>query len=108
MSPPIVAAAGLSPSLRKEGWKFLLGLYPASSTAAERRGLAAARAAEYETLKAQWSTITPKQVGTSERVGCTPHGLPNGGPHERQIRVSFNFALGFNVLILRFCVGLGC
>eukprot|EP00873_Tetraselmis_striata_P017495 jgi/Tetstr1/437759/TSEL_026413.t1 len=54
--------SGLSPSLRKEGWKFLLGLYPASSTAAERRGLAAARAAEYETLKAQWSTITPKQA----------------------------------------------
>eukprot|EP00193_Tetraselmis_chui_P017368 CAMPEP_0177782312 /NCGR_PEP_ID=MMETSP0491_2-20121128/18382_1 /TAXON_ID=63592 /ORGANISM="Tetraselmis chuii, Strain PLY429" /LENGTH=709 /DNA_ID=CAMNT_0019302567 /DNA_START=173 /DNA_END=2302 /DNA_ORIENTATION=+ len=54
--------SGLSPSLRKEGWKFLLGLYPASSTAVERSALAAARGEEYETLKRQWSTISKKQA----------------------------------------------
>jgi len=59
-----VFQSGLSPALRKEAWKFLLQLYPSSSTASERAGLASARSREYEVLKRQWSTISPKQAAS--------------------------------------------
>ena len=52
---------GLSPSVRREAWKFLLGCYPSDSTRREREALAAAKSREYEAYRAQWQSITPAQ-----------------------------------------------
>ena len=57
--------AGVEPSIRKEAWKFLLGMYPAGSTAAYRQALLQKRSAEYELVKAQWTSITDKQAARS-------------------------------------------
>jgi len=54
--------SGVSPALRKEAWKFLLQLYPANSTAAERAAMAVARSDEYEVYKKQWASISTKQA----------------------------------------------
>ena len=54
--------AGVEPSIRREAWKYLLGLYPAGSTSAYRAALAQKRAGEYERIKAQWSSIGDKQA----------------------------------------------
>ena len=47
---------------RPEVWKFLLGVYPADSTAEQRRALRQAKAAEYAQLKQQWQTISRPQA----------------------------------------------
>lgn len=54
--------AGVEPSIRKEAWKYLLGLYPAGSTAPHRACLARKRAREYDQIKAQWTSISDKQA----------------------------------------------
>ena len=54
--------SGVAPDIRKEVWKFLLGLYPASSTAAERAEILKQKRLHYARIKAQWSTITPEQA----------------------------------------------
>ncbi len=54
--------SGVAPDIRKEVWKFLLGLYPASSTAAERAEILKQKRLHYGRIKAQWTTITPEQA----------------------------------------------
>lgn len=54
--------AGVEPNIRKEAWKFLLGMYPKGSTSAYRSNLLAKRCEEYTHLKAQWTSITEKQA----------------------------------------------
>eukprot|EP00198_Chlamydomonas_reinhardtii_P003638 XP_001692974.1 RabGAP/TBC protein [Chlamydomonas reinhardtii] len=56
-----VAASGCEPSLRREVWKWLLGMYPRGSTAAQRAALTQKWAADYLGLRAQWQSRTPAQ-----------------------------------------------
>lgn len=48
--------------MRREAWKFALGLFPMDSTSAERGALLKARQRQYGQLKAQWSSILPQQA----------------------------------------------
>jgi hypothetical protein len=43
-------------------WKFVLGVYPIDSTAAERTALTRRLAVEYAAVRAQWECITPTQA----------------------------------------------
>lgn len=52
---------GLAPAVRREGWKYLLGCYPANSTRKERELLLAAKGKEYENYRRQWESITLEQ-----------------------------------------------
>ena len=52
---------GVDNSIRSEVWKFLLEYYPYNSTFSERGVLREQKAKEYEILKNQWKTISPKQ-----------------------------------------------
>ncbi|KAI8988873.1 GTPase activating protein Gyp7 [Pilobolus umbonatus] len=49
-----IFCGGLDPSIRKEAWLFLLGVYPWDSTAHERYAIEIDRKESYETLKNTW------------------------------------------------------
>lgn len=57
-----VFTSGVEPEVRREVWKFLLGLYPMDSTAAERAALMKQKQRHYGQLKAQWTSIMPEQA----------------------------------------------
>lgn len=52
---------GVENDIRNEVWKYLLGYYPHNSTYAEREILIQEKKKEYEALKVQWKSISPKQ-----------------------------------------------
>lgn len=52
---------GLAPSIRSEAWLFLLGVYPWTSTAAERREILKNKRDEYYRLKRQWWEDSERQ-----------------------------------------------
>lgn len=54
--------AGVEPSIRKEVWKLLLGMYPAGRTGAHRHAFLQQRRQEYDRIKAQWTSITDCQA----------------------------------------------
>lgn len=54
--------SGMDPSIRREAWKFLLGLYPLNSSEEERRDLMMRRRKEYQALRMQWESISPSQA----------------------------------------------
>ena len=54
--------SGIAMEIRKEVWKFLLGLYPMSSTAAERADILKQKRLQYGRVKAQWTSISPEQA----------------------------------------------
>ena len=73
-----VFCSGVEPEVRREAWKFLLGLYPMDSTAGERAALLRTKQRQYGQLKAQWSSILPQQAA---RCGAAPlpgHSLQGG------------------------------
>ena len=53
--------SGIAPAVRREAWKFLLGIYSAKESSRERQTRMTDMRAEYEKLKAQWTTITGPQ-----------------------------------------------
>jgi hypothetical protein len=57
-----VFTSGVEPEVRREVWKFLLGLYPMDSTAADRTVLLKLKRRQYGQLKAQWTSIMPQQA----------------------------------------------
>nr|XP_023026580.1 TBC1 domain family member 15 [Leptinotarsa decemlineata] len=57
----LIFRGGITPSLRKEVWKFLLEYYPWSSTEAERQKLVVAKSNEYYIMKLQWKRMTKVQ-----------------------------------------------
>ena len=57
-----IFGGGVEPGIRREAWKYLLGMYPPISTAAYRQTLFRKRVAEYEQIQAQWTSITEKQA----------------------------------------------
>lgn len=48
--------------VRREAWKFLLGLYPADMSAAARAAAMEARRSEYDALQQQWTSISDRQA----------------------------------------------
>ncbi|KAM4650686.1 TBC1 domain family member 17 isoform 1-T1 [Discoglossus pictus] len=56
-----IFAGGLSPGLRKEAWKFLLGYYPWNCTAEERKIYVRKKTDEYFRMKLQWKSVTEDQ-----------------------------------------------
>eukprot|EP00759_Apiculatamorpha_spiralis_P018336 PhF_6_TR24782/c0_g1_i1/m.34052/K20168/TBC1D15; TBC1 domain family member 15 len=57
-----VYAGGMHPSLRKEVWPFLLGMYAWNSTFQEREKLRKEHHQRYLDLKAQWTSIREDQA----------------------------------------------
>uniref|UniRef100_A0A8C8VJ44 TBC1 domain family member 15 n=1 Tax=Pelusios castaneus TaxID=367368 RepID=A0A8C8VJ44_9SAUR len=56
-----IFAGGLSPPLRKEAWKFLLGYYSWESSSEENRTQARCRTDEYFRMKLQWKSVSEEQ-----------------------------------------------
>lgn len=54
--------SGVEAELRREAWKFLLGLHKPDSSAAERRDLVRDRKQSYDVLRRQWTSITEQQA----------------------------------------------
>lgn len=54
--------SGIEPELRREAWKFLLGVYPAGSTALQRKRLMDKNRERYVVLKQQWESINKDQA----------------------------------------------
>uniref|UniRef100_A0A7N6BZ62 Rab-GAP TBC domain-containing protein n=1 Tax=Anabas testudineus TaxID=64144 RepID=A0A7N6BZ62_ANATE len=53
----LVFRGGITPSLRKEVWKFLLGFYPWNSTEKERENILRVKTDEYFRMKLQWKSV---------------------------------------------------
>ncbi|XP_067408259.1 TBC1 domain family member 17 isoform X2 [Emydura macquarii macquarii] len=56
-----IFAGGLSPPLRKEAWKFLLGYYSWESSSEENRARAHCKTDEYFRMKLQWKSVSEDQ-----------------------------------------------
>uniref|UniRef100_A0AAQ5Z3Q0 Rab-GAP TBC domain-containing protein n=1 Tax=Amphiprion ocellaris TaxID=80972 RepID=A0AAQ5Z3Q0_AMPOC len=54
----LVFRGGITPSLRKEIWKFLLGFYPWNSTTKEREDILRVKTDEYFRMKVQWKSVS--------------------------------------------------
>ncbi|KAF3699813.1 TBC1 domain family member 17 [Channa argus] len=52
---------GITPSFRKDVWKFLLGFYPWNSTTKEREDLLRVKTDEYFRMKVQWKSVSEEQ-----------------------------------------------
>lgn len=59
---------GLSHSVRKEAWKFLLGYFPWDSTAEERKSLQRNKTDEYFRMKLQWKSVSEEQERRNSRL----------------------------------------
>lgn len=57
----LIFRGGVSPSIRKEVWKFLLDFYPWTSSSADRQKLVQIKNDEYYVMKLQWKTFTKVQ-----------------------------------------------
>ncbi|XP_031718027.1 TBC1 domain family member 17 isoform X2 [Anarrhichthys ocellatus] len=57
----LVFRGGVTPSLRKEVWKFLLGFYPWNSTVKEREDILRFKTDEYFRMKVQWKSVSEEQ-----------------------------------------------
>uniref|UniRef100_A0AAY4DK61 Rab-GAP TBC domain-containing protein n=1 Tax=Denticeps clupeoides TaxID=299321 RepID=A0AAY4DK61_9TELE len=54
----LIFRGGITPSLRKEAWKFLLGFYPWNSTTKEREDIVRVKTDEYFRMKVQWKSVS--------------------------------------------------
>ena len=68
---------GVDSSIRPEVWKFLLGLYPWSTSGDERKAIRRSKRDEYVRLKAQWWDDLEMQEDTwfkdqKSRIGLSP------------------------------------
>uniref|UniRef100_A0A8C9YD08 TBC1 domain family member 15 n=1 Tax=Sander lucioperca TaxID=283035 RepID=A0A8C9YD08_SANLU len=57
----LIFRGGVTPPLRKEVWKFLLGFYPWNSTFKEREDILRAKTDEYFRMKVQWKSVSEEQ-----------------------------------------------
>ncbi|CAL1594804.1 unnamed protein product [Knipowitschia caucasica] len=64
----LIFKGGLSHAIRKEAWKFLLGYYPWSSTAEERKCLQKSKIDEYFCMKLQWKSVSEEQERRNSRL----------------------------------------
>ncbi|MEW5312825.1 MAG: hypothetical protein WDW38_004430 [Sanguina aurantia] len=111
-----VFVSGVDPAIRREVYKYLLGIYSTGSTAVQRAGVMSARLSEYDALRQQWMSIGRRQASrfskwTDRRervdkdVRRTDRALPfyaaEKGPHQTALRnmlltyTMYNFDLGY-------------
>ncbi|XP_024128491.1 TBC1 domain family member 17 [Oryzias melastigma] len=57
----LVFRGGVTPPLRKEVWKFLLGFFPWNSTTNEREDILRVKTDEYFRMKVQWKSVSEEQ-----------------------------------------------
>ncbi|CAG9765437.1 unnamed protein product [Ceutorhynchus assimilis] len=57
----LIFRGGVTPSIRKEVWKFLLDYHPWNSTSAERQKCNSTKSEEYYLMKLQWKSFTKTQ-----------------------------------------------
>uniref|UniRef100_A0A6Q2XTG5 Rab-GAP TBC domain-containing protein n=1 Tax=Esox lucius TaxID=8010 RepID=A0A6Q2XTG5_ESOLU len=57
----LIFRGGITPSLRKDVWKFLLGFYPWNSTVKEREDILRKKTDEYFRMKVQWKSVSEEQ-----------------------------------------------
>lgn len=57
----LIFRGGVSPALRKEVWKFMLGFYPWNSTRQQRDDILRAKTDEYFRMKVQWKSVSEEQ-----------------------------------------------
>ncbi|KAL0993317.1 hypothetical protein UPYG_G00106050 [Umbra pygmaea] len=57
----LIFRGGITPSLRKDVWKFLLGFYPWNSTVKEREDILRVKTDEYFRMKVQWKSVSEEQ-----------------------------------------------
>jgi len=67
LPPPALMLTQSAQELRKEVWKYLLGLYPMGSTAWERGAILHRLCDAYEAVKQQWTSITPQQAANNSK-----------------------------------------
>ncbi|XP_069857029.1 TBC1 domain family member 17 [Dipodomys merriami] len=65
-----IFSGGLSPSLRREAWKFLLGYFSWEDSAEEHKAHVRRKTDEYFRMKLQWKSVSPEQ----ERRNSLLHG----------------------------------
>ncbi|KAF5917192.1 hypothetical protein HPG69_014125 [Diceros bicornis minor] len=65
-----IFSGGLSPGLRREAWKFLLGYLSWESSAEEHKAHVRKKTDEYFRMKLQWKSVSPEQ----ERRNSLLHG----------------------------------
>ncbi|KAM9224499.1 TBC1 domain family member 17 [Dugong dugon] len=65
-----IFSGGLSPSLRREAWKFLLGYLSWEGSAEEHKAHMREKTDEYFRMKLQWKSVSPEQ----ERRNSLLHG----------------------------------
>jgi len=68
----------LPSQVRREAWKFLLGLYPAGMAGTQRAAARVQRAMDYRRLLAQWQSISERQAARFAKwreVGAPGHLL---------------------------------
>ncbi|XP_033080031.1 TBC1 domain family member 17 isoform X2 [Trachypithecus francoisi] len=65
-----IFSGGLSPGLRREAWKFLLGYLSWEGTAEEHKAHVRKKTDEYFRMKLQWKSVSPEQ----ERRNSLLHG----------------------------------
>uniref|UniRef100_G1PW67 TBC1 domain family member 17 n=1 Tax=Myotis lucifugus TaxID=59463 RepID=G1PW67_MYOLU len=65
-----IFSGGLSPSLRREAWKFLLGYLSWDGSAEEHKAHVRKKTDEYFRMKLQWKSVSPEQ----ERRNSLLHG----------------------------------
>ncbi|MEW5299530.1 MAG: hypothetical protein WDW36_002538 [Sanguina aurantia] len=111
-----VFVSGADPAIRREVYKYLLGIYSTGATAVQRAGVMRARQLEYDALRQQWMSIGRRQASrfskwTDRRervdkdVRRTDRALPfyaaEKGPHQTALRnmlltyTMYNFDLGY-------------
>ncbi|XP_066225190.1 TBC1 domain family member 15 isoform X2 [Saccopteryx leptura] len=64
----MIFRGGLSHSLRKQAWKFLLGYFPWDSTKEERTQLQKQKTDEYFRMKLQWKSVSEEQEKRNSRL----------------------------------------
>ncbi|XP_078070061.1 TBC1 domain family member 15 isoform X2 [Mustelus asterias] len=55
----IFKEGGVDPTIRKDVWKFLFGMYPCTSTTRERKTLALELYVRYKMMKCRWQALMP-------------------------------------------------
>eukprot|EP00058_Branchiostoma_floridae_P011031 XP_002596519.1 hypothetical protein BRAFLDRAFT_231647 [Branchiostoma floridae] len=58
------STGGVDPTVRKDTWQFMFGLYPFLSTAREREVMSAEHHFKYHQLKARWKTLLTVRAST--------------------------------------------
>ncbi|KAI8803691.1 rab-GTPase-TBC domain-containing protein [Cladochytrium replicatum] len=78
----LVFLSGVENDIRPDVWKYLLGVYPWSSTDAERVAIMEAKSKEYHSIKLHWMSILAGADNSAESAVPGVDGAPPTGPSQ--------------------------